>query len=212
MKRRDRGGFTLVEVLVMAAVVAILVLVILPRPAGVRTDGRRIKCVNNLKNVGLAFRIFATDNGDRFPAEVMLTNGVALKSMDALRVYLTLTNELSTPKILSCPADENRNGAESFTNVLLKNISYFVSLSGGATMPQMFLAGDRNLQTNGVQVPTGIFRLTEAMPLSWTMEMHHGEGNIAMGDGSVQHFSSTRLKQGVKDQGLGTAKNYLAVP
>jgi type II secretory pathway pseudopilin PulG len=212
MKRWDRGGFTLIEVLVMAAVVAILALVILPRPAGVRTDGLRIKCVNNLKNVGLAFRIFATDHGDLFPAEVMLTNGIAMKSMDALRVYLTLTNELSTPKILSCPADQNRNQAESFTNVLLKNISYFVSLSAGAALPEGFLAGDRNLQTNGVQVPTGIFRLTEAMPLSWTMEMHHVEGNIAMGDGSVQQFSSARLKQGVRDQGLGTSKNYLAVP
>jgi prepilin-type processing-associated H-X9-DG protein len=42
--------------------------------------------------------------------------------------------------------------------------------------------------------------------------MHQSEGNIAMGDGSVQQFSSMRLKQGLQDQGLGNAKNWLAVP
>ena len=135
MKRRDRGGFTLIEVLVMVAVVAIIGLFFL-QPAGRVRRGPRIKCVSNLKNVGLAFRIFATDNGDRFPAEVMLTNGVPLKSLDALCVYLTLTNELSTPKILSCPEDKKRKEAESFRNLELKNISYFVSLSAGATIPQ----------------------------------------------------------------------------
>src|SRR4026209_2099758 len=128
-RKRSRTAFTLLELVAMVAVVFLLVAFVLPAVRPRRYYGHRIKCVNNLKNVGLAFRIFATDNGDRFPAEVMLTNGVLLKSLDALCVYLTLTNELSTPKILSCPEDKKRKEAESFRNLELKNISYFVSLS-----------------------------------------------------------------------------------
>ncbi len=191
--------------LVVVALVGFFVL----RPTGY-VKPKPIRCVNNLKNVGLAFRIFATDNADRFPAEMMLTNGIPLKSIDALRVYLMLTNYISTPDRLWCPSDKGREVASSIGNVGPKNISYFASLSAAEAMPQAFLAGDRNLETNGVTVPSGILAVTNGMELSWSKEIHNEQGNIAMGDGSVQQFSSTRLKQGVRDQGL--ERNYLAIP
>jgi tetrahydromethanopterin S-methyltransferase subunit F len=62
--------------------------------AQARQKAERIKCVNNLKNVGLAARIWATDNGDKLPKD-----------------FLTMTNELSTPKILICPSDPARTQA-----------------------------------------------------------------------------------------------------
>jgi len=194
----------------MVVVVALMGLFFLRPTANVRP--KAIKCVNNLKNVGLAFGIFATDNNGRFPAEVILTNGVPLRSIDALRVYLMLTNLIATPDILWCPGDKERMAASSLAKVGPKNISYFASLSAGETIPQAFLAGDRNLQTNGVAVPSGVLEVTNGMELSWSMEIHSGQGNIVLGDGSVQTFSSTRLKQGMRDQGTELGKNYLAVP
>jgi hypothetical protein len=209
-KQSGQSGFSLVEVLAIAVVVVIIGLLFL-RPAGhEKPKATRIKCVNNLKNVGLAFRIFATDNNDRFPVEVLLTNGVPRASIDALRVFLTLSNEFSTPKILHCPEDKKREEAESFTNLTLKNLSYFVSLSAEEKMVQAFLAGDRNLQTNGVSVGPGLVAVTRETELSWSKELHNEQGNVVLGDGSVQTFSSTRLKQGVRDQ--GAELNYLAVP
>jgi prepilin-type N-terminal cleavage/methylation domain-containing protein len=212
MKRRDGDGFTLIEVIVVLVVIAIFVGLILPATTHRPARATRIKCVNNLKNVGLAFRIFATDNGDRFPPEVMLTNGVPHESLDALRVFLTLTSELSTPKILYCLDDKTRGAAESFTNVTLKNLSYFASLSAGETMRTAFLAGDRNLQTNGMTIGRGLATVTRLTGLSWTREIHNEQGDIVLADGSVQQFSSMRLKQGVQDQSLELATNYLAVP
>jgi hypothetical protein len=59
--------------------------------AEAREKAGRIKCVNNLKNVGLGARIWATDNGDHLPKD-----------------FATMKNELNTPKILICPKDPAR--------------------------------------------------------------------------------------------------------
>jgi hypothetical protein len=66
-----------------------------------------VQCINNLKQVGLAVRVWALDNNDIFP-----TN------------FLCMSNELSTPKILVCPADTNRMVAPNFGSYTDANCSY----------------------------------------------------------------------------------------
>ena len=79
------------------------------------------------------------------------------------------------------------------------------------TTPQIFLGGDRNLATKGVAVGSGLFGLTtNGAELSWTKEMHNEQGNVLMGDGSVQQMSSSRLRSSVREQELGT--NWVVVP
>src|SRR5688572_4456696 len=83
-----RAGLSLTELIVLVAVTALVAIVVLPALKGPSRNlhGQRGKCLNNLKNVGLVFRIFATDNGDRFPAAVMMSNGMEMTSIDVLRV------------------------------------------------------------------------------------------------------------------------------
>ncbi|MGZ8939448.1 MAG: type II secretion system protein, partial [Limisphaerales bacterium] len=177
---------------------------------GGKASATRIKCVSNLKNIGLSFRIFATDNSDLFPQQRMLSNGVSMAEIDVVRVFGALSNEIADPKILICPADKERKAAASFTNLSARNISYFASLSAEETLPQAFLAGDRNIATNGVAVGTGLLAVTTNSSLSWTKELHVEQGDILMGDGSVQQMSSSRIKHSIRDQDLGT--NFLVFP
>src|SRR5712691_599245 len=72
-----------------------------------RERAASINCVNNLKQFGLAVRVWALDNNDKFPPNV---------------VYMS--NELSTPNILLCPSDTNRTAAANFFNFSTANCSY----------------------------------------------------------------------------------------
>ena len=72
------------------------------------------------------------------------------------------------------------------------------------------MAGDRNMATNGVAVGSGLLALTTNAAASWTKEMHFEQGNILMGDGSVQQMNSNRLRAAMADQGIGT--NWVVMP
>jgi competence protein ComGC len=74
----------------VVAPVAIMAGLTLPALAKAKGKAQSISCVNNLKQMGLAARIYATDHNDAYPPDL-----------------LSMKNELVTPKILVCPNDPN---------------------------------------------------------------------------------------------------------
>ena len=212
------SAFTLVELLVSMAVVGVLVMLFLPtlmparrRPSHVRAQ---LQCQINLKQIGLAFRIWEGDHNDQFPMQVSVTNGGTREFVLTGLVFphfLVMSNELNTPKLLRCPVDMERTNAVSFTSDFNDwKLSYFVNLEANGTAPQGVLGGDRNLTLNGVPAPRGLVPLSRRATLGWFTNLHVGKGNLLFADGSVQQVGTARLSKVIA--GSGVATNRLAIP
>jgi prepilin-type N-terminal cleavage/methylation domain-containing protein len=66
MKPRQ-SGFTLIELLVVISIIALLIALLLPAMERAREVARAVSCLANLKQFGLAFRMYAVDNEARLP-------------------------------------------------------------------------------------------------------------------------------------------------
>ena len=97
MKRilKQKKAFTLIELLVVIAIIAILAALLLPALAAAKRKAQRISCVNDLKQVGIAFRLWEGDNADRYPMAVSTVKNGALEN-----VYSALNP--SVPEIIIC--------------------------------------------------------------------------------------------------------------
>ena len=133
----------------------------------------------------------------------------ALAGTNMFRHFAVMSNEINNPRILICPADD-RQPAQNFTTMANTNLSYFAGLDADETMPAMFLAGDRNLVTNGVPAKAGLVVFTAADTLGWSQTIHMGAGNVGLADGSVQQTGSASLQQLLRS--AGTILKFNSVP
>jgi competence protein ComGC len=191
---RGCQAFSLLELLVIVVVITLVVLVLVPSLREAKQKSQQIDCLNNLKQVGLAFRLWAGDSMDRMPMNATASRGGTKEvANEAWRTFQVLSNELSTPKLLICPSD-NRPAAASWLSLQNSNLSYFVGLDAEEWTPSVLLSGDHNL-TNGRAPASHVLPVDTNETVGWTSALHKRRGNIGLSDGSVHLMERESLNR-----------------
>ena len=202
---------TLIELLVVLAVLALLAALVLSEFLHKEKEkAMRISCVSNLRQTGMAFRVWEGDNNDKYPMQVAGTNGGTMEFItgpNAFRHFQVMSNELNTPVVLFCPSD-SQVLAKDFHMFSNAHLSYFTGVDAVETNSEMFLTGDRNI-TNGTLIRNNLLELTTNSPASWTAKTHVKAGNILLTDGSVRQADTMSLRTLIEASGV---TNRLQMP
>ena len=112
---------------------AVVAAMVLPALAPAKERAQSISCMNNMKQICLAFRVWEGDNADKYPFNVSTGKGGTMEFCDcgsdgydrnSFRHFQVMSNELNNPKILVCPGDLSKHPALNFQDFQADNVSY----------------------------------------------------------------------------------------
>jgi prepilin-type N-terminal cleavage/methylation domain-containing protein/prepilin-type processing-associated H-X9-DG protein len=205
MKMKGRlGAFTLVELLVVIAIIGILAALLLPVLSQGKSRAQRIVCVNNLKETGVAFHLFANDHHGQFQTQVSTNDGGSLEYVNAAfqvvdheiyfsyLYFLPLSSSLTSPRLLVCPADLQRWSATNYDQFNNWNLSYEIGLVADANEPNAILTCDRSLPASAVRGYKSILHIPDLFSNRWH-GLHNRLGNVLFADAHVEESNDPMI-------------------
>ena len=197
-------AFTLVELLVGIAIVGILASMLLPALARAKAKAARIKCVNNLAQIGKALIGFSHDNGQRLPWQLtprQVSNhfgGNYVEDLGSIFSTAAMKSELQTAKTLLSPCDaereaSNEDAQKNWASYNVKAnkvippsaISYVLIEGADTARPSTILAATRNVTDCDLATAKWAGADEEPIPSNAMTGLNKSQGQLVKTDGSA---------------------------
>jgi len=231
-------AFTRLELASVLSTLALLTAIALPTLGGNKARSEQALCFSNLRQIGHAFHLWASDHGDRNPWLTPVQQGGTYntpdpRKSDAWFQMSWISNELITPKILVCPSDvgvgADRKMATDFSSAeggfvrlgfRSRSLSYVIGLHSFYDAPRSVLSGDRNFRPESLDnsCSTGVgaawLLVYPNSSTVWTNAIHRETGNLLFTEGSVELSSNLGLRRAINvpNQVDNTGHHFLTPP